>query len=419
MRRKHTAQMICTLAIANTALYGLPYMKGQFYDILLDSLNLTHTQLSTLFSIYGAVCMAAYLLGGVLTDCVSLKKLMTAALIVSGLLHLYAMTIPGYAVLCVIFGALALTSVFAFYPASMKMLTYLGGEDQKGTVFGTYISIINITGTIVVGIGLLILIQTGENLLVFRVITGLYGILHFVAAFLLNMLFQEKNEIKGTKQIEWKKLIWIVRNRNVWQVVIMVFCNYLLIAVMTYTIPYLSQVYQMSDTSVLALSILRVNVITILISPFAGVIVDKVGSAIRFISATFLCCLGLGAGMLASLYVSIPVGLVALFIILITVVCTAGKSVNMVAVSEIGISETYLGTVIGLVSFVGYSPDAFFYTMAGRAIDTFGLGGYEMIFILFLVCSGIGLVSCCIPLKKIEKGVVQTHQGNDEQLPVK
>lgn len=115
-QRKNTIAMVCTLACANTALYGLPYMKNQFYNILLEVLNLTHTQLSTLFSIYGSICMAAYLLGGLLTDMFSVKKIMISALVLSGALHLYVVSVPGYPGLCIVFGLLAVTQCLCFIP---------------------------------------------------------------------------------------------------------------------------------------------------------------------------------------------------------------------------------------------------------------------------------------------------------------
>ena len=105
-------------------------MKSQFYDIMLTALHLNHTQLSTLFSINGIVCMAAYICGGIITDFFSVKKLMIGALLVSGGLHLFVVTIPDYPVLCEIIALLAITSVLIFYPASMKTLTYLEGEGK-------------------------------------------------------------------------------------------------------------------------------------------------------------------------------------------------------------------------------------------------------------------------------------------------
>ena len=200
--KRNTFTMIFALACANTALYGLPLMKSQFYDIMLEALRLNHTQLSTLFSINGIVCMLAYILGGILTDFFSVKKLMLGALLVSGFLHLFVATVPNYAILCIVFAVLAVTSVLIFYPASMKTLTYLEEDGKRGSVFGNYIAVIDIIGIIIVGIGFFAMMITEESVYIFRIIILLYGVLHFVSAFLIYRLYEEKQGQENSNRIK-------------------------------------------------------------------------------------------------------------------------------------------------------------------------------------------------------------------------
>lgn len=398
-QRKNTIAMVCTLACANTALYGLPYMKNQFYNILLEVLNLTHTQLSTLFSIYGSICMAAYLLGGLLTDMFSVKKIMISALVLSGALHLYVVSVPGYPGLCIVFGLLAVTSVLMFYPASMKTLTYLGGKSKKGEVFGTYIAIIDILGMVIVGAGLLILMLTKENGLVYKTILILYGLLHFIAAFMIYKLFHEPEKTKEEDQIKWSEVMKIFTNRKVWGVIIIIFCNYLMMAAMTYIIPYLSDVCKIGEQEILIISILRINILAIVASYFAGKLADKIGSAIKLMEITFLMSAVLIIGLLARPYMAVSNLLIVVLVLVITFVITSAKSVNLVTISEIGIPQKYMGTAIGVVSFVGYSPDAFFYSVAGISIDTYQINGYQIIFAIFLICAIAGLTASRILVK--------------------
>lgn len=390
-QEENTFAMICTLACANTALYGLPYMKNQFYNILIEVLNLTHTQLSMLFSIYGGICMVAYLLGGLLTDIFSVKKIMISALVLSGTLHLYVVSAPRYSDLCIVFGLLAVTSVLMFYPASMKTLTYLGGKSNKGEVFGTYIAIIDILGMVIVGSGLFILMLTKKNSLVFKMILGLYGMLHFVAAFMIYKLFYEPEKTKEEDRIKWSEVMKIFTNRKVWGVMVIIFCNYLMLAAMTYIIPYLSDVCKMGEAKVMIISIFRVNILAIVASYFAGKLADKIGSAIKLMEITFFVSALLIIGLLIKPYVPISNLLVVVLVLVITFVITSAKSVNLVTISEIGISQKYMGTTIGVVSFVGYSPDAFFYSVAGISIDKYQINGYQIVFSIFLICAIVGV----------------------------
>ena len=402
-KEKKTFVMICILACANTALYGLPYMKSQFYDVMLEVLHLNHTQLSMLFSINGMVCMAAYIFGGIITDYFSVKKLMVGALIASGIMHLYVVTVPSYPVLCVIYAMLAVTSVLIFYPASMKTLTYLGGEGKQGSVFGYYIAAIDIIGILVVGIGLLAMMLTNKSVIVFRVIIFLYGALHFIAAFYLWKFFEEKEYQSGDNRIKVGEILRIITDKKIWVVIFIIFSNYLMMSAMTYVIPYLSQMYGVKEQNIIILSIVRVNLIAIVAGPFAGKIVDKIGSAIQLMKVTFIISTILILGILASFYFELSVGIVIVIILLITLMIVSAKSLNLVMLSEIKVPATYMGTAIGIVSFLGYSPDAFFYSFAGMAIDHYQIKGYEYIFIAFLVCSVIGAMASYFLTRMLSK----------------
>ena len=400
--KRNTFTMIFALACANTALYGLPLMKSQFYDIMLEALRLNHTQLSTLFSINGIVCMLAYILGGILTDFFSVKKLMLGALLVSGFLHLFVATVPNYAILCIVFAVLAVTSVLIFYPASMKTLTYLEEDGKRGSVFGNYIAVIDIIGIIIVGIGFFAMMITEESVYIFRIIILLYGVLHFVSAFLIYRLYEEKQGQENSNRIKKSEIAGIISNKKVWGVIALIFSNYLMMSAMTYVIPFLSEVYGMSEQKILVLSIVRVNLIAIVAAPLAGKIVDKIGSAIKLMKVTFVCSAVLVLGLILDFYISVPILAIMLIILLITFAVVSAKSLNLVTLSEIGVPQIYMGTAIGLVSFFGYSPDAFFYSLAGMAIDKYGVAGYKFIFIAFLICSVAGILASAFLLKALE-----------------
>ncbi len=388
--------MIIILACANTAVYGLPYMKGQFYDIMLDALYLNHTQLSALFSIFGFVSLAAYLLGGLLADMASLKKIMITALAVSGFLHIYAVTIPGYYSLCVIYALLAFTSVMAFYPASMKILSGLKLDHGNGMVFGIYVALINVVGILVVLAGAGVLRWVNDSRFVFRIVSGLYGIMHFVVALLIALLFKEGEiqDAQREERLNIEMLKCVLKDLRVWGIVGVVFFNYMLQSILTYVIPYFSQVYQIGEEIILVISILRVNVITILISPLSGKIADKYGSAVRVIEHTFIMAAVFGIVLLGSLFFPVSAGTAVAVVLMITAAATAGKSISMVTISEMKIPGELRGTVIGVVAFLGYSPDAFFYSVAGGLLDQYQLLGYRVIFSIFLLCAVMGSVIC-------------------------
>ncbi len=385
--------MIITLACANTALYGLPFMKSQFYDIMRKTLHLTNIQLSTLFSIYGTVSMVSYLIGGVLSDYISVKKLLLSALIISGFLHISVIAVPSYIVLCLIFAVMAVTSVLMFYPSSMKVLNSLSSE-KKGSVFGNYIVVVDVLGILIVGIGLIFLMRNKNNTFVFKSIVGLYGILHFIAAFFLNIFFKENKKYVVSKRIRFSEISKIIKKKDTWGVVIIFFCNYLMMAALTYVIPFLSQIYLLEDTTILSISIIRVNILTIFAAYFGGRITDRIGSAIYVSQVAFFVSALLSAFVIVSFHINMPLWVVIVLILICSTLVNAEKSINMITISEINISPQSMGTAIGIITFFGYSPDAFYYSFAGHSIDYYGKFGYEIIFISFMLSGIIGGIVC-------------------------
>lgn len=388
-----TFKKVCILACANTALYGLPYMKSQFYDVLLVTLGLTHTQLSTLFSINGIVCMCAYVFGGLVADCLPIKKAMLFALCASGVLHLYVLTLPTYMMLCIVFALLGVTSILLFYPASMKMLTLIGGGKKNGRVFGDYIAVLDVVGLAIVGVGFLALVVNGNSDFVFRITIFIYALLHFITAFFLYKTFENYEGHSDESKFEWSQVKRVITDSKIVGVIIIIFSNYLMMGALTYAIPFLSNVYGVSDDMTVLFSIVRVNLITIFAAPIAGRFVDKMGSSIHFMGNTFLFSMLLVIIIIVSFFVDMPVWFIVMMILIISTFVTAAKSLNFVVLGEIKVSSVYMGTAIGVVSFLGYSPDAFFYTVAGNWIDKFDTKGYMFIFIAFLFCAIMGWIA--------------------------
>lgn len=401
-KKKQNYIIIAILAFANTAVYGIPCMKMQFYDIMQSAWGFTHSQLSGLYSIYGIVCMGAYLAGGFLADAFPAKKIMISALAASGILHLFTLLQLSYYILCVIFALLGITSVMAFYPASMKILSCMQNEkESNGIVFGIYVAIVNIINICIALLGIYVLHRFANNTSVFRSMILVYGIMHFVAALFILLLFKNQEEATEKNSIEFKELPQLICNKNLWLVIVIVFCNYLLQSTMVYVIPYFSNIYHMSESTVLIFSILRVNITTIIIAPFSGKITDIWNSATRLIKYTFVSAGILMIVIIGSLYIDIPVVILMLLILGVNAICIAGKTVNLVTINEIGISKEIRGTAIGLVSLLGYSSDAFYYSYAGGCLDHFQTRGYFIIFVTFVICCVIGHIAC----GKLEKNL--------------
>ena len=76
-------------------------------------------------------------------------------------------------------------------------------------------------------------------------------------------------------------------------------------------------------------------------------------------------------------------------------------------IPEVKIKKALTGTAVGIVSIVGYLPDAFYSVMFGSWLDQYGQAGYNYIF-GFLAASGIVAALLCVAMyRHIKKAQAQ------------
>ncbi|CZR99003.1 MULTISPECIES: MFS transporter [unclassified Clostridioides] len=395
--------IIFILAFGTTAMYSLPYMKSSFYDPMQQALALSHTQIGNLLSLYGLVGMVSYFIGGWFADRFSVRKLITFSLITSGLLGFYFSTFPSYSMILLIFVLWGFTTILTFFSASVKIVRMQGSESEQGRIFGFYEGLSGVSGTLISFIGLYFFGKFAEITIGFKYVVWLYSAASIICGILLFFLVEEKKDTGASDEgLSIKSLLKVVTMPKAWLIGLIIFSTYLVFSSLTYLSPYLSEVYVMPMTLVSALSIIRTYVIKMGASPIAGVITDKVGSSIRVMFVGFILMT-----VSTAAYLVIPKGagfiwIAVINMIILSVILFGFRGIYFASVSESNISLETTGAVVGFASFIGFSPDAFYYTVAGNWLDKYGQTGYTYIFILSVVCAVIGIFAT-YALNKINK----------------
>ncbi|MDL0410350.1 MFS transporter [Clostridioides difficile] len=387
--------IIFILAFGTTAMYSLPYMKSSFYDPMQQALALSHTQIGNLLSLYGLVGMVSYFIGGWFADRFSVRKLITFSLIASGILGFYFSTFPSYSMILLIFVLWGFTTILTFFSASVKVVRMQGSESEQGRIFGFYEGLSGVSGTLISFIGLYFFGKFAEITVGFKYVVWLYSAASIICGILLFFLVEEKKDSGASDEgLSIKSLLKVVTMPKAWLIGLIIFSTYLS--------PYLSEVYVMPMTLVSALSIIRTYVIKMGASPVAGVITDKVGSSIRVMFVGFILMT-----VSTAAYLVIPkstgfIWIAVINMIILSVILFGFRGIYFASVSESNISLETTGAVVGFASFIGFSPDAFYYTIAGNWLDKYGQTGYTYIFILSVVCAVIGIFAT-YALNKINK----------------
>ncbi|HBG7287717.1 MFS transporter [Clostridioides difficile] len=395
--------IIFILAFGTTAMYSLPYMKSSFYDPMQQALALSHTQIGNLLSLYGLVGMISYFIGGWFADRFSVRKLITFSLIASGVLGFYFSTFPSYSMILLIFVLWGFTTILTFFSASVKVVRMQGSESEQGRIFGFYEGLSGVSGTLISFIGLYFFGKFAEITVGFKYVVWLYSAASIICGILLFFLVEEKKDSGASDEgLSIKSLLKVVTMPKAWLIGLIIFSTYLVFSSLTYLSPYLSEVYVMPMTLVSALSIIRTYVIKMGASPVAGVITDKVGSSIRVMFVGFILMT-----VSTAAYLVIPkstgfIWIAVINMIILSVILFGFRGIYFASVSESNISLETTGAVVGFASFIGFSPDAFYYTIAGNWLDKYGQTGYTYIFILSVVCAVIGIFAT-YALNKINK----------------
>ncbi len=395
--------IIFILAFGTTAMYSLPYMKSSFYDPMQQALALSHTQIGNLLSLYGLVGMVSYFIGGWFADRFSVRKLITFSLIASGILGFYFSTFPSYSMILLIFVLWGFTTILTFFSASVKVVRMQGSESEQGRIFGFYEGLSGVSGTLISFIGLYFFGKFAEITVGFKYVVWLYSAASIICGILLFFLVEEKKDSGVSDEgLSIKSLLKVVTMPKAWLIGLIIFSTYLVFSSLTYLSPYLSEVYVMPMTLVSALSIIRTYVIKMGASPVAGVITDKVGSSIRVMFVGFILMT-----VSTAAYLVIPkstgfIWIAVINMIVLSVILFGFRGIYFASVSESNISLETTGAVVGFASFIGFSPDAFYYTIAGNWLDKYGQTGYTYIFILSVVCAVIGIFAT-YALNKINK----------------
>jgi len=129
--------LITVLGFSGGIIFLLPFLFEAFYTPLGSALELNHTELGGLVSIFGLVSMFFYFPGGWFADRVSPRKLITMSMIGTGLAGLYFSTFPSYQISLAIHAFWGVCITFLFWGAMIRLARNSAPAEEQGRAFGT------------------------------------------------------------------------------------------------------------------------------------------------------------------------------------------------------------------------------------------------------------------------------------------
>ncbi|MFB7631324.1 nitrate/nitrite transporter [Streptomyces sp. NPDC056149] len=392
------------LSMSGGIIFQVAYIRFVFLGPTTEALRLSAQDYGNIISVFGAVAVFMYFLGGWFADRFEPRTLITVALAGTGAADLYLAQAPGY------WGALAAHVVMAvmgmglYWPALVKAIGMLGSSSEQGRLFGFLEGTRGVTSTVVGFAGTAIVAMAVAQSAGVIWLIRLYGVLCFVFA-ALTWLFVKSDAGRlaelGSSSVTLRQLWRAVRNKYTWLIGITAMLMYCFYTTLGYFSPLLENRFGMAAGLIGVIGVIRTYVFQFVAGPAGGVVVDKVTKS----SPRLLRWMFVGSAAVALVFLVLPhqpaykwVALGLMFLLCLFVFTSRG--VYFATVGEVEIPKNERGGVIGLASGIAFLPDAFLPSLcawwigdptATPAVPEQG-GGYTTLFVFLLAMALLGVL---------------------------
>lgn len=400
----HKWALVVLISMGSSIIYAPMYLKGVFYDPLMQALGCTNADLGLMVSAYATAAMICYLPSGIVADKFRMRTLAWVGFITTAVLvFVYAM-LPSVQVCLVLFVLMGVTSILIWWGTRFKVIRLCCEENEYASKIGISYSIYGATG-LVVGLINAAIVAALSGALGVQVMIGFLGVmiaLLGIASFFLIPDF--KGEInKDAKLFSLKEAVQAVKHPGVIWACIAYFCVYAVYQGATYTTPYLTQCFNADGNLVNVVGLIRTYGIGLVAGPVVGFIATKIKSPSKAIMGGLILSVAALVGFI--LFPQDPSGaVVASVLVVVFGFTTYGAfSIGSSPLSEVKIPMAIFGTASGLLSVVGFMPDVFIHTWYGAMIDAQGTAAFNAIFGFEIMFAVIGCFCLVMVLRTLKK----------------
>ena len=402
------SQLVLLVAAAGT-IYPVMYLRQVYQTSMITALSISDAQLGYLTSMLGTAFLCCYLPSGWLADKIAPRLLISFSLLGTGALAFWYATLPGFHTLLIIFGGFGITAGLTFWAALLKRVKQLAGEREQGRFFGVLDGGRGLVEALLATAAIAMFVhatktQHGELAEGLQQVIRLYAYACIGIGVLVALLPAEAGSDTGatTKNAPEGNLLadltLLLRMRELWLVAAIVFCGFHFFWA-TYTFSAYLENGGLGLTAELAGI---VTTIKLWMRPVGGIGGGWLGD--RFSDLNILAwAFALVAVSMIGLIV-LPafhrVGVVIVLVVFYGLLTYAIRGLYWSTLKHCPIPRRMMGLAIGVISVIGYSPDALVPLINGWVIQHFpGQLGYQIYFGYVLVVGTCGLFAV-IALKK-------------------
>jgi len=395
--------VLLALVSAGEAVFLLPFVLARvFRPTMLDVFGITNLELGTAFSVYGLVAMAAYFAGGPLADRFSARRLMTTALVATGLGGVALVRIPSPGMMNVLWGVWGLTTILLFWAAMLRATREWGGDSHQGRAYGFLDGGRGLLAALVASATVVIFslalptdpstATPEQQAAAFRTVIWVFTGMTLAVAALVWIVVPDRVptvEGGGRPKLSLRGVQQAARMPVVWLHAIIVVCAY---------VGYKAT----DDFSLLARDALSydevaasgIGTLGFWIRAFAAIGAGFLGDRI---DSSRVVLWGFVLLIVGSLVIAAAPAPGVEWVLITTIVATsvgifALRGVYFALLAEGAVPMISTGSAIGLVSVIGFTPDVFMGPLMGVLLDNSpGLTGHQHVFAAVAVFGVVGL----------------------------
>lgn len=396
--------IIFSLIIAGETIFGIPFhIIRYFRPVLLDVFQLDNTQVGDAIALYGLTAMLCYFPSGVVADRYSARRLMVVSLISTATGGVWMTTIPGQKGLALLYGFWGISNILLFWSAMLRATRVWGGKLAQGRAFGLLDGGRGLVGAAAATIAVFFLssylpgdvesVNLTEKTLALKAVIWYYTALTVGAAVLVWFVIPDSKFVKSKQKLNgFDGILKVLRSRAAWLQAIIVVCAYCGYRGLDLYSLYAVEVLKMDDVSAARL-MSNATYLRPVGAIVAGFLADRF-TTIKTIVTAFVVLTGsyLFLYFISVDEISIAIILTNLFISILAVYALRG--IYFALFEETKVPKKLTGTTVGLVSLVGFTPDIFFHSIAGRILDKNpGEIGFDKFFLFLISFALLGIAA--------------------------
>ncbi|QIM16164.1 MFS transporter [Leucobacter insecticola] len=397
------------LILAAGSIYPLVYLRQNFEKTILTLFDISQAELASLYATLGIIFIVGYIPSGWLADRFSVKLLVIFSLLTTAATGIFYAQIPDSAFLLPIFLVWGFATVFTFWSAILKSVNLLADESEEGRYFGALDGGRGLVEAVLASLAIGIFSWVAgagahsfaDTKAGFQAVVYMYcGAIILIAVALFFLMPNRKEQlaraaasvtapVEESKQSVFSAFAQILKIREVWVMMLIIFCGYTLFWAHYYFSGYLNVNHGVGQVGAGV-----VTVIVLWMRPIGGFgggfLADKYGrsrilSISMFVTAALLVTLALLPG-------GAPLGLIYVLIVAAGLLVYVIRGVYWSVLDETRVPPAVVGIAIGVISFFGYLPDLIIPWISNAIYNGFGddVAGANDVF--FIVSAGIGVI---------------------------